>query len=785
MAESTLALKQDDLRRCAAVALDFGTLPSKWDSEQLVFIDEVIADGLRDFYMPSVGGAKERYEWSFLCVTGSLSLVNADFDYDLPDNFGGLVRRFVLTSGTTSAAILDVVDLDKILHLQNKEPLTGVPRYAAVRVKSVTATTSVSQRWEVLFYPTPNASYTCKFEYPALPDMPSGNSYLLGGAQHANTIKAMVRAAAERLTRPDEKRHFEEAQKSLAASIEYDREVKKKNDATWATTEPTYGTFQWLQRELGGAEFGWNVSTWSHQQLQRIGSIINRGYRHFVTLQNLPVPEGQRARDPHVWSFRTPVTTLSVVTDDFDYDMPSDFVAIIGGVTLGNGTSTKQIRRIEEDNLRACMATADTVGIPKWYATRAKIETNTSAQVVELLLYPRPSQAMTASFKYLRAPTDLSETNKFPMGGSEHAETLLAACKMVMAEGTEQYPRAVESFMRLVYTSIHSDSQVVKADEKTRVITTPTRGSYEWFQQELGIVAEFGPDYTSWSTTQDRIIHSAICRGLCQFYSPPPTGKKFQRSHRWRFLTPSSVLVTSAPYSTGTVEVNDNVVILTSGTWPTWAADGRIEVGGSFYDIYSRQSSTQLVLRESGVSVAAGATYTLTRPYHTMDSSLRSVDGDFIYQPGQSTSGTVMLTDFSSLQERESFYDSSGSPVVAAFVPEEFIGDTKPTKRLLLWPTPDASYRLNYKQVLFPADLEPGDFPLGPEQHYETMLASCAAMISQKQMERFMLLLESSIDHDNRDNNQHLGQNSDLSDVECELPRRRWPYNSDPVVYSQ
>lgn len=65
-------------------------------------------------------------------------------------------------------------------------------------------------------------------------------------------------------------------------------------------------------------------------------------------------------------------------------------------------------------------------------------------------------------------------------------------------------------------------------------------------------------------------------------------------------------------YSTGTIGIASGVVTLTGGTFPEWAPDGNIVVGGSTYSVNTRNSGTELTLNNLTVNVSGGTAYELT-----------------------------------------------------------------------------------------------------------------------------------------------------------------------------
>lgn len=71
------------------------------------------------------------------------------------------------------------------------------------------------------------------------------------------------------------------------------------------------------------------------------------------------------------------------------------------------------------------------------------------------------------------------------------------------------------------------------------------------------------------------------------------------------------VTPTSTPYTTGTIGIAAGVVTLSGGTWPNWAANGRLTVSGTTYTVNTRDSNTQLTLTNLSVTVTAGTSYSL------------------------------------------------------------------------------------------------------------------------------------------------------------------------------
>ena len=98
----------------------------------------------------------------------------------------------------------------------------------------------------------------------------------------------------------------------------------------------------------------------------------------------------------------------------------------------------------------------------------------------------------------------------------------------------------------------------------------------------------------------------------------------------WNYYKTQYTLTTSAPYSTGTVAVtaSTRVVTLSSGTWPTWAAQGTIRIGSANYQVYSRDSGTQVTLEAANApasNVASRTSYTIYQNQYRLPSDCRRI----------------------------------------------------------------------------------------------------------------------------------------------------------------
>lgn len=226
--ESTIALSFDALRTAIADFLGYGRTSSDWTTKATAHINEALDDGLRQFYHPPIIGKLQRsYVWSFLRPVGTLLTASSQSLYDLPEEFGGIDGDLIYSTNTLYRTIR-VVGEGQIRDLQSGNSTTGVPQYAAVRPKAQDG--EGSQRFEILFWPTPDAVYTLSYRYVAVPTgIASNRPFPLGGEAHSDTIKQSCLAAAEFLRDDTRGIHYQRFMEMLMASVSRDTQLTERN----------------------------------------------------------------------------------------------------------------------------------------------------------------------------------------------------------------------------------------------------------------------------------------------------------------------------------------------------------------------------------------------------------------------------------------------------------------------------------------------------------------------------------------------------------------------------
>ena len=146
--------------------------------------------------------------------------ISAQYMYDLPDDFGGIEGGFTYNT-TNLYNTIKIVSEKQIRDLRQGVSTTGYPKYAAIRPKAVDMTDG--QRFEVMFYPDPDSSYTLSYAYtPMVDNIASGTPYPLGGMVHSETILASCLSVAEERLDDERGERYIDFMERLRASIDYD-----------------------------------------------------------------------------------------------------------------------------------------------------------------------------------------------------------------------------------------------------------------------------------------------------------------------------------------------------------------------------------------------------------------------------------------------------------------------------------------------------------------------------------------------------------------------------------
>lgn len=221
MTESNLSLGYIDFAQDVGHLLGYGQDVPAFTAEQLADVNWAISAGLRRFYSPSpVEG--EVHRWAFLEPMATLKTEAKVPDYDLPDDFGGIIGK--MTWGESEGYIpIPVVGEGKIRERRQTAHGNAKPQIVAIRPKAHDP--EKGQRFEALFWPTPDAEYNLTYRYTALlQKLTEAAPYPPGGMLHGETIRAAILwAAAEKFVEDEKESKRADYLDLLRSSIITDR----------------------------------------------------------------------------------------------------------------------------------------------------------------------------------------------------------------------------------------------------------------------------------------------------------------------------------------------------------------------------------------------------------------------------------------------------------------------------------------------------------------------------------------------------------------------------------
>jgi len=186
----------------------------------------------------------------------------------------------------------------------------------------------------------------------------------------------------------------------------------------------------------------------------------NDGYRLFLMGMD---PRSGRA---YAWTFLSPEhsLTLSAGAADGHYALPADFAAILDDPTLpsestGHGARPSRLAPRSAAYIRQLHAGGAPGGPPRYYAVMPQAFDAAVGQRYDLLVWPTPAAGCSLRFRYRVEPAALAADADRPLGGPQHALTILEAA-LAVAEQRHNDTRGIhtEQFERLMAFSIDLDA---------------------------------------------------------------------------------------------------------------------------------------------------------------------------------------------------------------------------------------------------------------------------------------------------------------------------------------
>ena len=134
-------------------------------------------------------------EWTFLKPSATLVTLTNQHIYELPEDFSAMLTNMQYDAAKHYPDITEC-GIDKLQSYRATNTWSRYPDLFAIRPQKHDNT--VGQRWEIVFYPTPDSSYTLHYRYRTLVDKLENDTDIpVGGVEHAQLIRQMAIAEGE------------------------------------------------------------------------------------------------------------------------------------------------------------------------------------------------------------------------------------------------------------------------------------------------------------------------------------------------------------------------------------------------------------------------------------------------------------------------------------------------------------------------------------------------------------------------------------------------------------
>lgn len=420
---------------------------------------------------------------------------------------------------------------------------------------------------------------------------------------------------------------------------------------SWPLEELEYGNYHWLRKEVAAAmpDFPKDASLLDHIQRSIIDSVIEGGlYRFYYpppgefTIANATEAQKERLRRaPHQWSFLQGFDQITMISGQSEYSLPSDFANFLGEPTTARGDGTGRLSIAQESHLRQLIESDASTGAPRYVAKRHVSGKGKSKSATKLLVYPIPTSAEVITVQYGVVPPRMSDENPWPLCGVEHAQTILACCLAVMEERQGGESAVYRSKMAETLASsitIDMESGDATADGVWPTDDTTLLTSREHIEKRIGLHIGAGPNRKAWNDAQLQKIKEIFKEGM-RLVCNPPVIPGMIYPHQWGWLMPIATITT----------------------------------------------------------VADDGAYDLPSDFAYIDGPLTLSPSDYMLYPA------IKIVGEHQLRQKLQSIQTSGRPQEAAIRVKSPHNSADGTQyELLLWPTPDDAYTLQYRYRINP-----------------------------------------------------------------------------------
>ncbi len=171
----------------------------------------------------------------------------------------------------------------------------------------------------------------------------------------------------------------------------------------------------------------------------------------------------------------------------------------------------------------------------------------------------------------------------------------------------------------------------------------------------------------------------------------------------WEYYKTYGDITINGSYATGTLTLTNasTTVTLATGTWPAWAASGKLVIAGKVYRVATRSSNAVVLLATAWQAASsAGTAYTLCRDEYTLAADLMKFGEVF---PGSGWGDLPKESSFDYILRQQSLF-----PIGEAYPHWFAIHGSGGTTKVIFYPYPNADELLPYWYYRRPATLVSG-----------------------------------------------------------------------------
>jgi hypothetical protein len=158
------------------------------------------------------------------------------------------------------------------------------------------------------------------------------------------------------------------------------------------------------------------------------------------------------------------------------------------------------------------------------------------------------------------------------------------------------------------------------------------------------------------------------------------------KAKRWPWLNTMGRLNLVASYNTGTVAITvaTTGMVLSGGTWPTWAASGEVLVNGIWQKVTTRTSGTDLVMTNAwGEATITAENYLIAQHSYTLPDDLMMIESIMLGKNWHANPEPVSPAVFEVMRDR--YTAGQAAPLVFTIAKDQF----------KVWPPPTTARMIN------------------------------------------------------------------------------------------